>query len=50
MNDLDRHQVRADGEIFQGPLRLRAPVTVVRNFDLAEAVAFEAHGRAPFGG
>ena len=44
-----RHGLGADGEILQAALSLGAPITVGRDRDLAQAVAFDAgggHGRA----
>ncbi len=42
MHDLERHAVRADVEMDQGPCRLRAVIAVVRHGNLAHAVGFQA--------
>jgi len=46
MQDRQGHAFLADGEVDQRALRLSAPVSVVRDFDLAQAVGFDTAHRA----
>ncbi len=48
MNDLDRHPLaRAEREILDRTLRLRAPIGVRRDRDLADAVALDPRAAHP---
>ncbi len=43
MDERGGHPLVADGEVLDGTLRLRAPVTLSGNVDRAETVGFRAH-------
>ena len=48
-NQLRRHGVATDIEVQQRPLRLRSPIDIGRDFDLAHAVGFNAGLGGRFG-